>query len=428
MAAPLTPEQIAIVKATVPVLQEHGNTITTVFYNNMLAANPDLKNIFSLTSQATGRQPRALAASVLAYAMYVDDLSKLSHAVERIAHKHVSLQVTPAQYDIVGKFLIEAIGQVLGAAATPEIVNAWIAAYGVLAQVFIGLEGQMYAKNKADKWAGWRKFRIAKRIAESDSIASFYLSPSDGQLPLPKYLPGQYISLQIFVPSLGHFQSRQYSLSEAPVLEGAYYRISVKREEGEVVEFPGLISNILHDSFVVGDEVELSHPQGEFFVDPSDTSKDGVPAVLISAGVGATPMMAILDSLAPNSSSQRAAKPAVRRPISWIHASRTDSSQPFGDAVRNTCRDNEEISARVFLGAASGKQESSTNYRIGQTRLDIAALDGDQDLFVSNPRAEYFICGPAGFMDDVRKSLVGLGVGKDRIHLELFATGDIADD
>jgi nitric oxide dioxygenase len=154
MAASLTPEQIAIVKATAPVLQEHGNTITTVFYNNLLNANPELKNIFSLTSQTTGRQPRALAGAVLAYATYIDDLPKLRGAVERIAHKHVSLQVSAAQYDVVGRFLIQAIGQVLGDAATPDIVDAWTNAYGVLAGVFIGREAQMYEANKADHWVG----------------------------------------------------------------------------------------------------------------------------------------------------------------------------------------------------------------------------------------------------------------------------------
>jgi len=143
VAAPITPEQIAIVKATVPVLKEHGETITTVFYQNMLSENPILRNIFSKTSQDTLRQPRALANSVLSYATYVDDLEKLTAAVERIAHKHVSLQVTADQYDIVGKYLIQAIGQVLGDAATPPIVDAWTAAYGALAAVFINREGQM---------------------------------------------------------------------------------------------------------------------------------------------------------------------------------------------------------------------------------------------------------------------------------------------
>lgn len=424
MAAPLTADQIAIVKATAPVLKEHGVAITTVFYDNMLRENPDLHNIFSTTSQTTGRQPRALAGAVLGYATYIDDLPKLAHAVERIAHKHVSLQVTPAQYDIVGKYLIQAIGQVLGDAATPAIVDAWIAAYGVLAGVFINREGEMYKANAAHNWVGWRKFRIVRKVPESSVITSFYLAPVDGQTPLPTFYPGQYVSLQVPVPELGYLQSRQYSLSEGPTPKGEYYRISVKREEAAEAGVEGLISNMLHTRYAVGDEVELSHPQGEFYVDPNDTSKDGVPAVLISAGVGATPLKAILDSLTAGSGRQ---PPAVHRPVSWIHSARSSAMQPFGDAIRQICRENENVTANVFLRNLDPEDKPGVHYEFGDMRLDLAKLDRDHDLFLGDARAEYFICGPEAFMVDVRATLIAMGVDKSRTFLELFATGDVVD-
>lgn len=422
--ASVTESQIAIVKATAPVLQEHGVTITTVFYENLLRENPDLHNVFSSTSQVTGRQPRALAGAVLGYATYIDDLPKLKHAVERIAHKHVSLQVTPAQYDVVGKYLIQAIGQVLGDAATPEIVDAWVAAYGVLAGVFINREGEMYKANAAENWVGWRKFRISRKVQESSAITSFYLTPADGtNLPLPTFFPGQYVSLQVFVPELGYLQSRQYSLSEGPNPKGEYYRISVKKEDAVAAAgVPGIISNMLHAGYAVGDEVELSHPQGEFYVDPTDAAKDGVPAVLISAGVGATPLKAILDSLTAAAGRPR---PPVKRPVSWIHSARSSAAQPFGDSVRQICRENESVTANVFLRNLGPEDQAGVNYEFGDMRLDLAKLDRDRDLFVGNPAAEYFICGPEPFMIDVRAALEGLGVDRSRIFLELFATGDV---
>lgn len=422
MAKPITPEQIAIVKSTAPVLKEHGNTITTVFYNNLLAAQPALKKIFSLTSQTTGRQPRALAGAVLAYASYIDDLPKLRTAIERIAHKHVSLQVSPPQYEVVGQFLIEAIGQVLGDAATPEIVDAWTNAYGVLAGVFIGREAQMYEANKAENWVGWRKFRIARKVAESDCITSFYLEPVDGVKPLPAYLPGQYVSLQVFVPDLGLLQSRQYSLSEAPRKNAEYYRVSVKKDEGELPGHPGLISNMLHNGYDVGDEVELSHPQGEFFVDPADKSKEGVPAVLISAGSGATALMSILGSLVPQA--PRTTVPVVR-PVSWIHGSRSSSSQPFANAVRDICHENEHVSANIFLSDVRSEDKAGVDYHFGRTRMDLGRLDAVKELYLSDKRSEYYICGPELFMSDIRAALMKLGVDLERIHIELFATGTL---
>lgn len=409
--APITPSQLAIVKATVPVLQAHGEKITKVMYDNMISAHPELKNIFSHTSQVTGAQPRALARAVLAYAMYIDDLPKLSHAVERIAQKHVSLFIQPEQYDIVATYLIGAIGQVLGDAATPEIVDAWTAAYGVLASVFIGREKDLY---KADgNWTGWRKFRIAKKVQEAEDIKSFYLEPVDGVVPLPKFLPGQYVSLQAYVPQLGHLQSRQYSVSywHGDSDSRNYYRVSVKRDRSNEVE--GLLSNLLHDGHKEGDIVELSHPHGDFFVDPSDVSKTGAPAILVSAGVGATPMMAILHALTQPSS--------VDRPISWIHTSRSKLSHPFADEVVKVEGSNgEKLKSHVHLREGSDGE--------GKPRLDIGTLHQQDNLFLHDPRAEYFICGPETFMLDVRRRLVELGVEKSRVFLELFATGDVEED
>ncbi|KAK3485420.1 globin-like protein [Neurospora hispaniola] len=416
----LTDAQISIVKSTAPVLKQHGEAITTVFYGDLITENPSLKNIFSLTSQATGAQPRALAHAVLAYATYIDNLSALSEAVARIAHKHVSLQVEPAQYAIVGQYLIQAIGKVLGDAATPEIVDAWTAAYGVLANVFIGVEGGMYEENeKKDHWKGWRKFRIARKVEESSSISSFYLRPVDGAT-LPKYLPGQYVSVQVLVSQLGYLQSRQYSLSEAPKEGGMEeYRISVKREEGETGA-PGLVSNLLH-GMQEGAEVEVSHPQGEFFLDPADASKEGVPAVLISVGVGATPMMAILKSLLQEN--------VKRRPVSWIHASKSSSTQPFGEEVRRIVKENpEQVSAHVFLKTMTGTDQAGVHYDFADTRMDLTKLDGERDLHLADKRTEYYICGPEPFMVEIRKVLVGLGVDKSKVHLELFATGFVADE
>jgi hemoglobin-like flavoprotein len=99
-------------------------TITSLFYKNLLDGNPELRNIFNEANQVGGAQPRALASAVLAYATYLDDLGKLSDAVERIAHKHTSLNVQPEQYPIVGKFLLEAVATVLGDACTSEIAEA----------------------------------------------------------------------------------------------------------------------------------------------------------------------------------------------------------------------------------------------------------------------------------------------------------------
>ena len=134
----LSDQQRAIVKATVPALHAHGETITRHFYSAMLTAHPELHNYFNPTNQlGEGGQARALAASVLTYAQHIDGLETLGGMVERIATKHVSLEILPEHYPIVGKYLLLAIADVLEDAATPDILDAWAAAYGQLARTHL---------------------------------------------------------------------------------------------------------------------------------------------------------------------------------------------------------------------------------------------------------------------------------------------------
>ncbi|EFQ33070.1 globin [Colletotrichum graminicola] len=420
----LTQDQINIVKSTAPVLKVHGETITTLFYKDMIDTHPELKNVFSLRNQASGEQPRALAQSVLAYATYIDDLPKLKAAVERIAHKHASLYIRPEQYDIVGTHLMKAIGEVLGDALTPEIAEAWTAAYAQLAQVFVGRESEMY--REAGPWTDWRKFRIIRRVNESDSVTSFYLAPSDGKLPLPKYLPGQYISVRVPVPQLGGItQPRQYSLSDA-ASRGDCYRISVKREATVVNApqddiskglVPGLVSNLLHDSYQAGDEVEVSHPQGDFFLDTAQADKADVPLVLLSAGVGATPLMSILNTvLGPESKTPS-------RPVKWVHAARNSGSLVFAKHIRNLTRERENVSAHIFLNEVKPGDQKGQEYDFEQ-HLDLTRLP-QEDLGLADNRTEYYVCGPRDWMLKVRLVLESMGIERGRVKLELFATGDV---
>ncbi len=430
-AAPLTPSQIAIVKSTAPALKERGVEITTLFYRNMLAAHPELNEIFNATSQATGRQPRALAAAVLAYAAHVDDLGRLSAAVERIAHRHASLGVTADQYAVVGTHLLAAVAAVLGdAVVTPEVAAAWTAAYQALADVFVEREAQLYASFSAPAaatgdagagvgargWAGWRRFRILRRAPESAEITSFYLAPEDGAggaLPLPRFRPGQYVSLRVFVPELGRLQPRQYSLSEAPRPD--YYRISVRRDPGRDGGPPGLVSNRLHAAYGEGDVVELTHPAGEFFLDDADAAPG--PIVLISAGVGVTPTIAILDSVVASPGPRRG------RAVAWVHGAHSAADRAFGGHIRDIVAANPGVvDAAVFLSELRGGEVRGVDYD-HEGRVDLGKLEPAR-LFLADPAASYYVCGPFGLMRDVRDWLLAKGVDAGRVHMEVFGTGD----
>ena len=145
----LDQKTIDLVKSTVPAIKEHGLTITQTFYKNMFEANPEIKPMFNMEKQASGMQPKALAMTVLAAAENVDDLSKLMPAIENVAKTHCDCNVQPDQYPIIGKHLLQAFKEVLGDAATDEVIEAWGTAYGVIADVFIDVEKKEYERRAA---------------------------------------------------------------------------------------------------------------------------------------------------------------------------------------------------------------------------------------------------------------------------------------
>ena len=140
----LSKNTIEIIKSTVPVLKEHGVEITTTFYKNMFANHEEIKGMFNMAKQESGEQPKALAMTILAAAQNIDNLEALLPAVKNIAGAHVNSKVKAEHYPIIGKNLLEAIKEVLGDAATEEVINAWGEAYEVIAKVFIDIEKEMY--------------------------------------------------------------------------------------------------------------------------------------------------------------------------------------------------------------------------------------------------------------------------------------------
>ncbi|GIZ42684.1 hypothetical protein CKM354_000594300 [Cercospora kikuchii] len=419
---PLSEEQVKIIKATVPVLQQHGTDVTKLFYKNMLSERPELNNVFNQTNQVNSHQAGALAASLYAYANHIDDLGVLSPAVEKICHKHASLYIQPEHYEIVGEGVLRAFATVLGDAFTPEIREAWGAAYWQLANIMIGREEQLYAESEG--WTDWREFTIADKVKESDEITSFYLKPIDGQ-KLPTYQPGQYISVMTNVPQFGYLQSRQYSLSDAPNPD--YYRISVKRESGlnphdpKAHHHPGWISNILHDSKQPGSTLKVSHPAGDFFYNTKTPSK--APIVLLSAGVGITPMISILNTLIAQQSSQKQ-ESQQPFPISFFHASRTTSSRAFYSHVKSLAAKHPNLRPTFYVKNLSSRDVVDQDYNhVGRMSIPKLAHTQRGDLFLEDEKTKYFVCGPEAFMEDVRKGLTELGVDDERIKMEVFGTG-----
>ena len=140
----ISQQTIDIVKSTAPILKKNGQQITTRMYEIMFRNHPEIREQFNMSAQANGSQPARLATAVYSYANQIDNLRALKPMVEKIAYRHVQTHVTPEQYPIVGESLLQAMKDVLGEAATEEVMAAWTEAYQALSQVFINREDEIY--------------------------------------------------------------------------------------------------------------------------------------------------------------------------------------------------------------------------------------------------------------------------------------------
>ncbi|AZN68041.1 NO-inducible flavohemoprotein [Acinetobacter haemolyticus] len=400
----MTPQQIELVKATVPVLRENGVALAGYFYNRMLGNNPDLKETFNMGHQRSGAQAQALAGAVLAYAENIEDPSVLLPVVELIAHKHVSLNIQAPDYSIVGENLLHSISEVLSISMDDPLIDAWAAAYGQLADLFISTEKAIYDQHQQTKgsWLGWRNFKIAQKVIESDEITSFYLAPVDGG-DLPKYEAGQYISVRVFVPELGLRQPRQYTLSTSP--QADYLRISVKREDEKENLAAGWVSNTLH-SLAESSQIEVSAPTGNFYL--IDHTKRNV---FISGGVGLTPMIAMLNQLVTLDMPQ---------PVSFIHACRSSQVHAMKKHIHDLKDKYPRLSTFTAYEFPHDSDVLGIDYDIAG-RLDLSNVDAA--LLPIN--ADYYLCGPMPFMAEQHKALIARGVPAQNIHSEAFGTGGV---
>lgn len=385
----LSVQDRAIIKSTVPLLESGGEALITHFYRMMLSEYPGVRPLFNQAHQASGDQPRALANGVLMYARHIDQLDQLGDLVAKIINKHVALQILPEHYPIVGACLLRAISEVLGSEiATPEVINAWGAAYNQLADILIGAEAAIYAE-KAQAPGGWRgarEFTLVDKVEESAEITSFYFEPLD-RGPILAAEPGQYIGLQLFIE--GEEVRRNYSLSA--LTSQGQYRISVKREAG------GVASNYLHDQCLVGARIMLFPPAGEFTLEASDK-----PLVLISGGVGITPTLPMLEAAL-----------ATERPVHFIHCARNGQVHAFRHWVDELAQRYPQL--KRFYCYAEDDGISPAADKLGLlTREQLADwLPEQRDL-------DAYFLGPKGFMAAIKRHLKALGIPEQQSRYEFF--------
>lgn len=376
----LKPENEEIIKATLPAVGENIGTIATTFYRTMFGKHPELlANTFNRGNQKSGEQQKALAASVATFAsMLVNpDAPDPVDLLKRIGHKHVSLGITEDQYQVVYENLFAAIVEVLGAdVVTPEVAAAWSEVYWIMADVLITFEKELYASDGVEPGDVFRDVTVVEKDAVSDQVTVYVL---EGELSQP--LPGQYTSIGVVLED-GARQLRQYSIIAQ---EPGRYTIAVETE--------GEVSTHLREKVNVGDTIQATLAAGDLVLKNAEGEN---PLVLVSSGIGSTPMVGMLSYLARTGSG---------RPTLYLHA---DDSEALHAQRAHTTTLLEKL-PNVTAEAC---------YRTEGVLVDVAKHD--------LRGADVYLCGGNGFLQAVRDDLANLPDDKapKSVHFELFSPND----
>lgn len=240
----------------------------------------------------------------------------------------------------------------------------------------------------------FEKFYIDTIIRESSTIKSFYLRPKRGQAVLP-YLPGQFVTIKVQLEN-GETVSRNYTISDKP--NNKYYRLTIKRES------EGRVSRYFHNVLKVGSEIEMSHPMGDFYLNIENTND----VVLISGGVGITPMMSMLEYVVANQKDRK---------VYFLHSSLNKSVRPFSKRLNELQRRHPTLMVSIFHSFPNQSEKLNMDY-------DFEGFISKGSLSKTvKENNDYFICGPTGFMDAMYDHLVSLKVPESNIFYEFFGEG-----
>jgi ferredoxin-NADP reductase/MOSC domain-containing protein YiiM len=285
----------------------------------------------------------------------------------------------------------------------PALASGWRDAFEELLAKSEGTPKKPLVAARA--WQGFRTFIVDKKVPESQAITSFYIIPEDRE-PLPVYLPGQFLTFKLDIPGQTRAVTRIYSLSDGPCHEG-YYRVTIKREPPPEDSSVASGSNYFHDQVEPGTRLSVAGPAGDFYLKPQEET----PVVLLSGGVGLTPMISMLNAII---------HVGKKRPVWFVHGTRNGVHHAMCKHIRRLDAENENVRVHICYNQPRPEDVKGMDYDSpGHVTVELLRQ------LLPTKEMDFYICGPPPFMKTLFHDLQAWGVSESRIRYELFGSNSL---
>jgi nitric oxide dioxygenase len=350
-----------MIKDSVPILGHIHVQLAEKFYRRLFKQYPEFKDYFNTTNQKLLRQPRIFIHTLVKVAENVDNFEQLEEDFQRIASKHVGLQVRPDHYPKMGEVMVNTICDLFPKEMVDdEFREAWEMTYDKMANMLINLEAEEYA-TKA--WFGFKEFKVTRLQRECIESISFYIAPVDGK-PIPKPKRGQYLCMRWQLPGAKNEISRVYSISEYP--KGNEYRFTVRYIPG------GQISAHIHNNLKIGDTVFVAPPCGSCYYESSPRD-----LVMLAGGNGITALLSMIEAGLEDG-----------RNVRLLYSNRSPDSRSFGPMLREYKRIYQDrFHITEFISRARYLDPIDQYNNRSLTLEDLDFITPEHDVYLIGPRS-----------------------------------------
>ncbi|WP_267740701.1 globin domain-containing protein [Myroides injenensis] len=396
----LSNHQKKIVLQTADSLRKNSGDLLNVFYTTLFEQHPEVLNIKNLGDLQQTETQSHILSTIITCVEKIAKTQNINELINTLKQQYAKLEISPEQYEIMGSYFIQAIMKVLKHEAVAETRQAWETAAQQIVDIILAndIEQNITINSTNPLENEWNTFVVKSKVEESDDVISLYLTPIS-QTCIIRHLPGQYLQLKMFLPSLNKEVTANYSISSTPNEE--YYRITIKRVHKDAKSMQEQLTNYLYDHLAELDLVALTNPKGNFTLNTNTRDK-----VFLSGGIGQSPLISMLETIEANNYGNHK--------IVWIHTSKNKSVQAFKNKIRYIANNYPLVTPIMFYDQIDETTADLTQY---QGQIDFDKIK--EYTFTNN--ADYYLSGSKEFVEKLKSDLKARNINENQIFFQEYA-------